>query len=72
MAASNDEETLRVLIKFRNEFREFRAETARIFARIDEHLDRFEQTLTGATSRLTQLNATFTELSGSSTPKQRW
>jgi hypothetical protein len=40
-----ENQTLRVLIEFRNEFRQFKAETEQRFARIDERLAHIEQRL---------------------------
>ena len=47
--ADPENHTLRVLIEFRNEFKEFKAETTTNFARITDQLDSLTQALAGET-----------------------
>ena len=44
--------TLRVLIEFRNEFREFKSETAKQFADISEHFERVDDRFERVDTRL--------------------
>jgi hypothetical protein len=48
--------TLRVLVEFRNEFREFKARIERNLARVDERLDTLTQALAGAVAANSYIN----------------